>query len=98
MDHLEWTKVSLWCGGVGACLPSCALCQDIGVLAANETNAGLQENAILSIAGDPALLNNPLTVRQSVLGFQQSSGRKLHSEAVKVTNPDTMHLFFACFK
>ncbi|EIE23681.1 hypothetical protein COCSUDRAFT_66044 [Coccomyxa subellipsoidea C-169] len=44
----------------------------------------IQENAILSIAGDPALLNDPLTVRQSVLGFQQSSGRKLHSEAVKV--------------
>lgn len=44
----------------------------------------VQENAILSILADPTLLNDPLTVREGALGFQQTTGRKLQSEAVKV--------------
>jgi hypothetical protein len=38
----------------------------------------IQDNAIASIHADPELVNNPLTVRQATLGFQQSTnGRKL---------------------
>ncbi|BDA47601.1 hypothetical protein COCOBI_10-4500 [Coccomyxa sp. Obi] len=43
----------------------------------------IKENAISSIAAQPDLINNPLTVRQATLGFQKSNGRKLFSADVK---------------
>ena len=44
----------------------------------------MQENAVGSIHGNPELINDPLTVREATLGFQQTSGRKLFSTEVKV--------------
>ncbi|KAK9905564.1 hypothetical protein WJX75_002201 [Coccomyxa subellipsoidea] len=44
----------------------------------------IQENAVGSIHGNPELINDPLTVREATLGFQQTSGRKLFSTEVKV--------------